>query len=322
MRAIQDILNFAFPSSLNPSQEEMLRKRRIKHAARSAFQNTLGTVGYFLPRTLKTNLAKHSTRLGYLLLGEGDFVYSEYRGDLYFLVNAKFNVERAVMTGEYESELLSVIDQVVQRDDICIDVGANTGAISLALCQKVETNGRVLSLEPGPPFFERMKKNIALNPSLKKQWSGFNLGLSDKAGTLNWLEDDLFPGNAGLLEKDGTPVPVITLDELITKEKLPRVDFIKIDVEGMELEVLKGATETLKQHRPLIAFETAMEFEAIRRIPIRKQTEMLLSNYDYQLYSIEKGWPLQEIAYPNFTANTLAIPKGHAILRQLPIQSN
>ena len=138
MRAIQDILNFAFPSSLNPSQEEMLRKRRIKHAARSAFQNTLGTVGYFLPRTLKTNLAKHSTRLGYLLLGEGDFVYSEYRGDLYFLVNAKFNVERAVMTGEYESELLSVIDQVVQRDDICIDVGANTGAISLALCQKDE----------------------------------------------------------------------------------------------------------------------------------------------------------------------------------------
>ena len=116
----------------------------------------------------------------------------------------------------------------------------------LLMAKLVGPAGRVLAVEPGPPYVERLRANLALNASLSDRVAVHNVGLSDAPGMLHWRPDPNNPFNAGLsaAHPDSVPgevaVPVTTLDALVASRELDRLDFIKIDVEGMELEVMRG----------------------------------------------------------------------------------
>src|SRR5581483_3209222 len=144
----------------------------------------------------------------------------------------------------------------VTRGSNCIDVGANVGPVTLALARQVGPTGRVLAIEPGPPYVARLRRNLQVNPRLKDRVVILQSGISETEGSLLWRPDPVHPFNAGLSHVHGTAVPgevrvpVTTLDTAIAQQKWDRVDFIKIDVEGMELEVLRGARGTLKALRP------------------------------------------------------------------------
>lgn len=254
----------------------------------------------------KIPLATRSSKMGYLLLKDGDFLYPHYLGNLNVRINTRYTPERVMLTGHYEKDLWWAIENLVVEGDTCLDIGANAGAVTLYLAKRVGKTGRVVSFEPGPVFFERLSHNVKLNPDFKDRVELFNLGVSDKPGVLKWFEDPNFPGNAYLLGQSGIEVGVVTLDEAVLP-KLTKLNFVKIDVEGMEPEVLRGARLLIEKHRPKIFMETLMEFEGHRQLPIRKDAERFLLNLGYKLYKVEND-SLIPVQYPNFTENTVALP--------------
>ena len=298
------LVMFGISRNKNPLERAVAR-RRIKRVAR----RLLGLLGLPIPFSVKIRLARHSSKLAYLLLYYGDLILEDYLGCYRFKVNARSEIQRVLISQSYEPDVLAVIHNWVREGDCCVDVGANVGAIAFAMAQRVGDNGKVHCFEPGPPYAERLRENIKLNPRLREIIEVHPLGLSDKEGELIWGEDLDLPGNAYLLGNKGTPVSVTTLDHFLMNNRGLKINFMKIDIEGMEWEMLSGSQETLKRHRPLILFETRLEFEIGRGIPVLKMTEDLLNSFDYDLYRIDDTGGITKTQYPLFSPNTLAIPK-------------
>lgn len=129
----------------------------------------------------------------------------------------------------------------LKKGDNVFDVGANIGTVSLACAKIVGSTGKVKSFEPNLKIFEYLKKNIEINNySQIIQAHNFGLGSKNKNYKFTEFSDD----TSNTPSDDGKSVITIKKLDNFTKEK---VNFLKIDVEGFEYEVLKGAKKTLKE---------------------------------------------------------------------------
>jgi FkbM family methyltransferase len=255
-------------------------------------------------------LLRHFPRLANVLPAGKDFVFGRYLGRYRVAIDPTYPIERAMLYNGYEPELLRLIADRVPAGGYCLDVGANVGAIALALADRVGPTGRVYAFEPGPFLFERLVRNVRRNPGLGDVLTPVNLGVSDRPGELFWNEDPTNRGNASMYESTGTRVRVVPLDEFFAAHPLPRLDFVKIDVEGMEYEVLRGGRETLRQHRPMLYLETLREFEKIRGLPLFARIEELLSEIGYALYKPVGRGDLARTTSADLGHNTVALVAG------------
>lgn len=134
--------------------------------------------------------------------------------------------------------------------DVFLDVGAFTGSTAIYFADKVqgagESGGKVYSFEPAPDTFAKLEKNVAALPNVVCVHSG----VGDAVGTA-------FLSGAGvsahLRGQEGTPVPVCTVDSFVGEAGLARVDFIKMDIEGLEPRALAGARKTIERFHPRLA---------------------------------------------------------------------
>jgi FkbM family methyltransferase len=239
-----------------------------------------------------------------------DFIFGRYLGRYRVAIDPTYPIERAMLRNGYDSELLRLIGDRVPAGGHCLDVGANVGAIALALADRVGPTGRVYAFEPGPFLFERLVRNVRRNPGLGNVLTPVNLGVSDRPGELFWNEDPTNRGNASLYGPSGTRVRVIPLDDFFAAHPLPRLDFVKVDVEGMEYEVIRGGRETLRKHRPLLYLETLREFEKIRGLPLFARIEELLSEIGYALYKPGVRGELVRTTSADLGHNTVALAVG------------
>jgi len=244
--------------------------------------------------------------------------WSNYLGDVVVWIDPANAIERK-MIGGYEPSVLRAVERFVAAGSYCIDVGANVGAVTLALARQVGPSGRVLAIEPGPPYVARLCRNLRANPRLANRVVVLPAGLSEAEGSLLWRPDPNHPFNAGLSQVHSTAVPgelpvaVTTLDAAVAWQGWKRVDFIKIDVEGMELEVLRGARDTLESLRPLVLFETLEIFRpghmAINGIAdVFAEIEGFLRGLNYRLCDLRPDGSLQDVTAAALPDNTLAIP--------------
>jgi FkbM family methyltransferase len=295
--------------ALSRQQAWLLLQRRLRRRSMQLTRGFLGTIGQAMPVGLKRALTRRVPRAAFLFSGQGEFEISDFAGGLRVAIDVNSAIERQMLAGLYEPEVTHLIRERVATGAVCVDVGANVGGLSLILCERVGQNGRVFCFEPGPRFFERLRNNLARNERLAGVASLHNLGVSDREGTLYWQEDPHFPGNAWMLAKHGVPVEVTTLDAFFEKSPPPRLDLIKIDVEGMEGEVLRGAEKTLAKYRPEILFETLMEFEAIRGEKVREETLAWLKQRNYRIHALGENGELREAVYPHLPEMCLATPE-------------
>jgi FkbM family methyltransferase len=134
--------------------------------------------------------------------------------------------------------------------DHAVDVGANVGCYTLLFARWVGSTGRVLALEPAPDAFDGLVRHVALN-GLAAQVTALNIAASDRAGVAR-LAVDGFQGTNHLVaggSDDGArsiDVRTETLDELCERERIDPA-LMKVDVEGAELSVLRGAAETIRR---------------------------------------------------------------------------
>lgn len=179
--------------------------------------------------------------------------------DGFYLVNRNdFYMGKALeMYGEYGFAEGKALQVMVSEGDTVIEVGANIGAHTVGLAKRVGRAGRVYAYEPQRQCHVLLQAQIALNGL--DQVIAFAEGCGARAGTM-WHEPLNYEklGNFGSLSlvskaRDGyAPVPVRTLDHAHGNEK---VRLIKIDVEGMEAEVLAGARKLIRDQQPILYME-------------------------------------------------------------------
>lgn len=160
----------------------------------------------------------------------------------------------------YEKELRKYFDL---KEGVFIDVGANFGKYTIVLARQLGDKGEVVSIEPEERSVDLIKKNIVLNNLENVRVIGKACSSKDGKATL-WLEDTKYSGGLHSLKKNKDHVRKKTidiekLDSIVARLNLDRVDLIKIDVEGLESEVLLGAKKTLKKYHPKIIFESGKD---------------------------------------------------------------
>ena len=141
---------------------------------------------------------------------------------------------------------------------VMVDVGANTGLYTCALAHAPGTR-EVWAFEPLPENLNRLREGIRSNEIRNAKVFDCALGQQDGIAQLLMAEDGAYCSLIEVREGKSTgrsmPVAVRALDEVWREQGSPRITTIKIDVEGLEHEVLKGAQEVLKVYRPLLLLE-------------------------------------------------------------------
>lgn len=149
---------------------------------------------------------------------------------------------------QWENDLMSIAEKYLKDDSVIFDVGANIGTWSIGLAKG---NRKIYSFEPLYTSFLALCGNVFIN-KLENSINVFNYALTDDVTQKYTMKYDT--GNVGycmLQNTDESTVSLLTLDSL----KLNKLDFMKVDVEGHEINVLKGGTDTIQKFRPVIMFE-------------------------------------------------------------------
>jgi FkbM family methyltransferase len=222
------------------------------------------------------------------------FVFPHYLGDVSVNIDTRFKVERIMWTGVYEAPLIRLLQSIDTNGWTCFDVGANVGAITLALAKLVSSRGRVYSFEPGPPNLARLRANLDLNPALANRVEVIEAGVGRTPGELFWAEEEGNPGNALVGGEGSHKIEIITLDEFARRRGLPALEFVKIDVEGMELDVMHGAAETLRRFHPMLYFETLPRYtDTGAGATFADMHDFLVKELGYTLHRIDSNGRLQ-----------------------------
>ncbi len=184
----------------------------------------------------------------------------------------------------YEPEL-TYLEKVLSPGKTFIDAGANFGVYTLVAGKIVGETGRVLAFEPSVQSFPVLHHNVALNGLMNA--SAYRLALSEKSGKA-WLYHGRDPvqnslGRDPSSSGEGEEVDTESLDNVLRKAGVEHVDVIKLDVEGAEEMILRGAMRTLTVDRPVVIFE--VNEAAARGLGLSPQgARELLRSLDYQVF--------------------------------------
>jgi FkbM family methyltransferase len=171
--------------------------------------------------------------------------------------------------GVYEIATLDVIRDFLREDSVCIDVGSHNGSMAL-FAAKVASRGKVLAFEPVKELFNRIRENVELNHLGNVVPINLALGATQTTRTIYVNFNNR--GMSSLIKNDAESyahtqkVRVDTLDNQVKRNKAGRVDIIKIDVEGSELDVLKGARDTITKNKPVLIVEHDPGTESTRQV--------------------------------------------------------
>ncbi len=185
----------------------------------------------------RENLAFAVTRYGNLICLKHDYGVSQM----------------LLQYGEYFEGEITLFKQLIKPGMVVVEAGSNIGAHTVPIAKLVGSKGKVLAFEPQFVVFKILEANLIMNQI--ENAHAYHAALGSEAGMLNiapvdYTQDDNFGGIA-LTKGVGDSVAVTTLDSY----NLPRLDFLKIDVEGMEIEVLKGSYKSIAAFRPIIYVE-------------------------------------------------------------------
>jgi FkbM family methyltransferase len=184
----------------------------------------------------------------------------------------------------YETALLKAI---VRPGMTCWDIGANIGYYSCLLALAVGSAGRVIAFEPARETRARLAHNVALNNLGNVEVVPCAVGAAEGVARIHYREAGLFEGTASLHELQGQAeseeVPLASVDSLVERFGAP--DFLKIDVEGAQLDVWRGGRAFFSSRHPLVMAELRDSTDP----GVLAAIESIVRGYGYRIFSIRKG---------------------------------
>ena len=197
----------------------------------------------------------------------------------------------------WEEQILNLIVKYTKKNSSFIDIGANIGCHCIGLKKKTpNSNINIIAFEPQPFIYDILKYNMENSCD---QYKCYDKGLSNEPTTIYMEMPDYDtcknPGGVGLNlngnDNSNTPIEIVTLDSY----KFENISLIKIDVEGLENQVLMGAYDTIKRCKPV------MIVEILGGTPIENADD---NNRNYILHTIHHiktlGYSVERIAFSDY----------------------
>jgi FkbM family methyltransferase len=207
----------------------------------------------------------------------------------------------ALLERAYDRSVFRAMQRLIRPGDIVFDVGAHIGEMSVLAARLCGPAGKVYAFEPVPDSCERIRENVALNAVQNIDVQPVAIG--ERTGTVgmnvfpaaysgwNSLGQPVYAGSEGapIATTASVEVPCTTLDEFCAAQEIARINFLKVDVEGYECEVFRGAARMLREQRiETICFE-------ISQIPLKgagrtaREVFLALETAGYTAYSYDEA---------------------------------
>ena len=185
----------------------------------------------------------------------------------------------------FEPELL-YLEKLLSPGKVFVDGGANLGIYSMVAANLVGKSGLVLAFEAAAETFKKLNKNIEINNF--KNIKLFNYALSDQEGTARFYHINNAPNSYSLggetSGSDFEEVNLITLSKVVQDEGIDKIDVIKLDVEGAEELVMRGAKTLFEQMHPTVIFEVSQK--ATKRLDLDEYGAWnFLQEFGYEFFS-------------------------------------
>lgn len=215
--------------------------------------------------------------------------------DVDILVDPSDSIGKSIYYyGEYEAGTLSVLKDFLRAGDVFLDVGAYIGFHACVVAKFVGKSGLVYAIEPNPEIYKILLTNIRINKLTNISSLEIALG-AEESETYIYDCNRTNVGAASLIrpqgvsEESGKLVRVTTIDRLIENKQLRIPTLIKIDVEGFELNVLKGAKTLLEgSQAPMLCVEYSNLHPQCHGAP-RDIYRLIKSVNDYSFYKLKHG---------------------------------
>jgi FkbM family methyltransferase len=150
--------------------------------------------------------------------------------------------------GGRELAFMKVMGESLKRGDVCVDLGANIGYATLNMAHAAGEDGKVYAIEPDPRNVRLLKENIEIN-EICKNCEMFQIAISDSNGEISFWQSAT-PNTSSVHKTDRSQkeivVPCMTLGSFLEGKEYP--NFIKMDVEGHEVQILRGALDYFKRN--------------------------------------------------------------------------
>ncbi len=188
----------------------------------------------------------------------------EINGHPFFTVpNDKGISEELLMFKTHEPLSTKILSKLLEPGMVCLDVGSNIGYYACLESLIVGNTGKIIAIEPSPINYKYLQKNATLQKI--KNIETFNFACGDYDGTIkfaisdrsNWsrvVSNDLLdsPPDSIISEQE---IPLVQIDTFLPQQKIEKIDFLRMDVEGYEYHILKGCVKTIKKFRPFFHIE-------------------------------------------------------------------
>jgi FkbM family methyltransferase len=226
-----------------------------------------------------------------------------FRKGLYWNLNLKEGIDFSIfMFGYFEKETTKVLDRLLRKGHVVIDIGANIGAHTMHMAQIVGDEGKVYAVEPTNYALNKLENNIAINPAISSRIVVKHLLLVSKhniskkiSGIYSSWPLESVKGKHHVhcgVKMSISGVEKNTLDNMVLGQKITKIDVIKLDVDGNELDVLIGGQKSIIKFKPVFVMELAPD--QYEKNSDFDKTIQLMSSMGYEFY------PLNEVTkYPD-----------------------
>ena len=234
-------------------------------------------------------------RLARFILGKSletkNISLSTYDGCQYIIPSLQEPVGFALLIdGIYEPDSIQLMLQKLPKDAVFLDIGANIGVFTITAAKFLEQNGRVIAVEASPKIFPYLQQNIEVNGL--NNVKTLQLAATERDNdTVPFYEAPMDKFGMGSLAPQFHSSPIQlktkTIDSILKDEKIDKVNFIKIDVEGYESSVFQGAEKLLNSpNAPIILFEFCDWAEARKPEGNIGDSQRVLIDFGYTIWTL------------------------------------
>lgn len=208
----------------------------------------------------------------------------------------------------FKEKSKSLLFSMMKEGDVILDVGANLGEITLNAAKIAGEKGRVFSFEPGKKNYEKLSRNLALNNF--NQITVSDCALGDRTGKGKEVVREIHNSGMNAVNySEGGDFSIVTLDHFMSVNPVEKIDLIKIDTEGFEMNVVKGAEKTLGKYHPVLFVEVCDD-NLRRNNASAKELITYISRSGYDITNAQTGSPVYENdSFTNCHFDIIARPK-------------